>query len=439
MAGYSLRRGLSWVAALTVVALAPLLIGWVGAVPAARTFLVEFGVGLGFVGLGLLALQFIVSGRIEKVAPSWGMDNIIQYHRELGIIGFLLVLGHVAVLMVAEPPFREFFDPRVNFLRSVFLILATLFLLVLLATSLWRERFGLNYEWWRVVHGILALGVVFIGLAHVFQVGHYMAPLWKKGLLGLVVGASMYTVLHTRLVRPWLSRKRPYRVREVQPERDQCWSLILEPEGHAGMRFRPGQFTWITINESPFTLQQHPFSFASSARSREIRLTAKKLGDFTSTWKDMEPGTPAFLEGPFGSFIPDPSRDTGLFMIMGGIGITPAMGILRTLHDDGDRRPVTLIYGNQTWEDITFREELDELSQTLDLQVIHLLEEPHEGWEGEAGFVTRELLEKYLPENLNTFQYFICGPKPLMDIAEIELRGLGVDWNRIYTERFNIV
>jgi predicted ferric reductase len=436
---YSLRRGMSWVIAFILFAASPLFIAWVGTVPAPRSFLIELGVGLGFLGLGLLGLQFVCSGRIKRVAPSYGMDNLIQYHREIGIIGFLLVLAHVVILMAVNPPFREFFDPRVNFLRAVFLILATLSLLLLLATSLWRERFRLNYEWWRVVHGVLALGVVFIGLVHVIQVGHYSAPLWKKALLaGFVVGA-MYLVVHTRLVRPWLSRKRPYRIRRVDEERDQCWSLILEPDGHPGLRFRPGQFTWITINDSPFTLQQHPFSFASSARSREIRLTAKDLGDFTATWKDMEPGTPAFLEGPFGSFIPDTSPETGLFMIMGGIGITPAMGILRTLDDDGDRRPVILIYGNKTWEDVTFREELDELSRSLNLQVIHLIEEPHEGWEGEEGFVTRELLEKYLPAEPNTFQYFVCGPKPLMDIAEVELDRLGVDWNRVYSERFNIV
>jgi predicted ferric reductase len=436
---YSLRRGLAWVAALTLFAALPLALAWLGPMPPARSSLVELGVGLGFVGLGLLALQFICSGRIKRVAPSFGMDNLIQYHREIGILGLLMVLAHVVVLLLADPAFVEFFDPRVNFLRTVFLVVAMLSLGVLLATSLWRERFRLNYEWWRVVHGVLALGVVFIGLAHVFQVGHYMGPLWKKALLALVVGGAMYTVVHTRIVRPWLSRRRPYRVRRVEAERDQSWSLILEPDGHPGMRFRPGQFAWITIHESPFTLQQHPFSFSSSARSPVIRLTAKELGDFTSTWKDMEPGARAFLEGPFGSFIPDPSPRTGLFMVMGGIGITPAMGILRTLEDDGDRRPVTLIYGNQTWEDITFREELDALTGTLNLKLVHLLEDPDEGWEGEEGLVTGELLEKYLPEEPNGFQYFICGPKPLMDVTEIELRKKGVDWKRIYTERFDIV
>jgi predicted ferric reductase len=436
---YTLARGLFWTTAFAAVAAIPLGVARLGALPAPRTFLVEFAVALGFIGLSLLALQFVYSGRIKKVAPSFGMDNIIQYHREIGIIGFALVFAHVVILVLAEPAYREFFDPRVNFLRSLFLILATAALVVLLATSIWREAFRLQYEWWRLIHGVLALGVVFVGLAHAFQVSHYTDPLWKKALLALVVGGPLYSVAHTRLVRPWLSRRRPYRVVEVRPERDSSCSLMLEPQDHPGMRFRPGQFAWLTLDSSPFTLQQHPFSIVSSARSRQLRFTAKELGDFTATWKEIAPGARAFLEGPFGSFVPDPSPATGLFMIMGGIGITPGMGILHTLRDDRDGRRVILIYGNQNWEDITFREELEELSRSLNLRVVHLLEDPHEGWDGEEGFVTEEMLAKYLPEEPNTFQYLICGPKPLMDVAEISLRDLGVSWERIYTERFNIV
>jgi predicted ferric reductase len=436
---YSLARGIGWITAFAVLAALPLAIARSGAVPPHRGFLVEFGVALGFLGLALLALQFICSGRIRRVAPSFGMDNIIQYHREMGIVGFLLVLGHVVVLMIADPDFLEYFDPRVNFLRSVFLIGATLSLVALLATSLWRETFRMQYEWWRLAHGVLALGVVFVGLVHMIQVSHYTEPLWKKGVIGALVVAALYAVVHTRIVRPWLSRRRPYRVVDVQPERDRSHSLTLEPEDHPGMRFRPGQFAWITIGETPFTLQQHPFSFASSARRREIRFTAKEFGDFTATWKELEPGTRAFLEGPFGSFIPDPSPDTGLFLIMGGIGVTPAMGMLRTLRDDGDPRPVILVYGNKNWEDVTFREELETLTGEMNLRVVHLLEEPDDDWEGERGFLTLEMLRKHLPEHPQTFQYFVCGPGPLMDVAELSLRELGIPWTRIYTERFNIV
>jgi 3-phenylpropionate/trans-cinnamate dioxygenase ferredoxin reductase subunit len=251
------------------------------------------------------------------------------------------------------------------------------------------------------------------------------------------MGACMLLTLNIRLWRPWRSRSRAYRVERVRPEAGDCYSVTLAPQSGERLAFKPGQLAWFTLRSTPFTLQQHPFSIASSARDPNITFTAKALGDFTSSLKDVPPGTPAFLEGPYGSFVPQP--DSHLFLIMGGIGVTPAMSMLRTLRDDRDPREAVLIYGSSTWEDITFREELDQLSREINLKVVHVLSEPHDDWEGESGYVTEEMLKRFLPTEPHRYMYFICGPEPLMDSAEVGLRNLGIDWRRIYTERFDLV
>lgn len=436
---YNVRRGLLWLAVFAGLALFPLLVARAGAVPDPRAFLVEFGVALGFAGLALMALQFIFSGRLRHVAPSFGTDNLLHFHRQVGIIGLGFVLAHPIVLIAADSAFLSFFDPRVNFPRAAALAFVTVAVIGIGVTSLWREAVGLSYEWWRLIHGALALAIVGIGLVHALQVGHYIDTLWKQGVLVIFIAAMGYPIVHTRLVRPWRSRTRPWRVTAVEPERDACWSMTIEPTGHDGLRFRPGQFAWMTIGDTPFSLQQHPFSFASSARHRAITFTAKELGDFTSTWKHVLPGTRVFLEGPLGAFVPDPSPGTNLFMVMGGIGITPAMSMLRTLRDEGDRRQVVLIYGSNDLETATFLEELEALERALTLTVVHVLQDPPDGWEGEQGYVTPELLARYLPGQRTEWQYFVCGPPVLMDLAEVALREAGVPWFRIYVERFTLV
>jgi predicted ferric reductase len=436
---YYVPRGLLWLSAYAALALLPLLVARAGRVPDSRGFLVEFGVALGFVGLALIALQFIFSGRLRRVVPSFGTDNMLHFHRRAGIFGLLFVLVHPVVLLTADSAFLSFFDPRLNLPRALALVLVVAALIGIGVTSLWRDVVGLSYEWWRLLHGVLALSILGIGLAHVLQVGHYINTVWKQGVLVLFIAAMGYPLVHTQLVRPWRSRGRPYRITRVQPERDACWSITIEPDGHDGMRFRPGQFAWMTVGDTPFSLQQHPFSFASSARRREITFTAKEVGDFTSTWKDLTPGTRLFLEGPFGAFVPDPAHSTNLFLVMGGIGVTPGMCMLRTMRDDDDRRHVVLIYGSRDWDTATFREELEELEQVLDLKVVHVLEHPPAGWNGERGLVTSELLRRYVPETGTEWQYFICGPPPLMNLAEVTLREAGVPWRCVYTERFTIV
>ncbi|EMR04615.1 ferredoxin reductase family protein [Cesiribacter andamanensis] len=340
-------------------------------------------------------------------------------------------------MLLANSGYLSFFDPAVNLPRAISLSLVTIALVLIVITSIWRTAFGLSYEKWRLLHGFLALSIVFVGIVHSVQVGHYLDPLWKKIVLAALMGGCMYLVIHTRLVRPRQLKKRPYRLVEVRAEKDSSWSISLQPEGHPNMDFISGQFAWITLGPTPYSLQQHPFTIASSPKEEVIRFTAKESGDFTGQWGSLKEGTKAYLEGPYGSFTPEP--DKHLFLVMGGIGVTPAMSMLRWMRDTKDPRKAILIYGSEKYKDITFRDELEELQQQLDLQVVHLLSDPEPDWEGEKGYVTHELLKKYLPENPQDYMYFICGPRPLMDVTELELRKLGIDWRSVYTERFEIV
>jgi hypothetical protein len=105
----------------------------------------------------------------RQVAPSLrhGQHHSVPSAR-WGSPASLLVLAHVVILVVVEPQYREFVDPRVNFLRAVFLILALLGSHCCCSSprSLWRETFPAEL---RVVASwataSLALGVVvFVGL-----------------------------------------------------------------------------------------------------------------------------------------------------------------------------------------------------------------------------------------------------------------------------------
>jgi predicted ferric reductase len=434
---YSYRKGFLWLLIYFLLALLPLLIGVLGRMPEYRGFALELGVALGFIGLGMLGLQFLFSGRIKQIAPTYGMDNILQYHREMGILAFIFILAHPIILIISEPEFLNYFSPAENLPRAFALIFVLVAVIILTASSLWRLRFGLSYEYWRLLHGLLSLAVVFIGVVHSIQVSYYLNNLWQQFLLAIIFGGFAYLVIHTRIIRPWLSRKKPYIVKEVIAERDDCWTLSLEPAGHKGMRFRCGQFVWITLGETPFSLQQHPFTIASACNERKILLTAKASGDFTSTWKNIQPGTKAFLEGPFGSFTPEPSKN--IFMVMGGIGVTPGMSFLRTMQEEKDPRQAILLYANPDWERVTFREELEEISKEINLKLVHILEEPPENWQGETGMIEFETIKKHLPEKPEDFAYYLCGPKPMQDAAELSLRDLGIDWRLIYSERFEII
>jgi len=88
-----------------------------------------------------------------------------------------------------------------------------------------------------------------------------------------------------------------------------------------------------------------------------------------------------------------------------------------------------------TWP---FHEELEQLTDRLNLTLVHVLERPPADWEGETGYVTADVLARHLPSSYRRFQFFICGPDPMMDAAEAALVELGVPAERIHTERFDM-
>ena len=99
-----------------------------------------------------------------------------------------------------------------------------------------------------------------------------------------------------------------------------------------------------------------------------------------------------------------------------------------------------LVYANNPWDDVAFRDELDELGHRCDLRVVHVVSDPPPGWDGEQGFVTEQILDRCLPDDgRQRLEYFVCGPGPMMDAASEALLDLGVDLDRIHTERFSFI
>ena len=438
-------QGILWIVLYLVLTLAPLFFLLVGPTPPGRGFWREFSVALGFAGLAMMCLQFVLTARFRWLKAPYGSDIVYFFHRQVSLVAFVIVLAHPLILFIEDPARLGLLNLFGAPWRARFGVTSVLALIALIAVSLWRKQFKIHYDAWRIGHGLLATAAVALAMAHIVLVGHHVGTPAKRALW---IGYGVFWVgllAYVRVIKPWLEMRRPYVVESVKPERGNAWTLILRPEGHTGLTFQPGQFAWLTLRSSPFADREHPFSFSSSAAQlQRLGFTIRELGDFTGQIGQVRAGERAYLDGPHGAFTTDRHERAASFVfIAGGVGITPMMSILRTLADRGDPRPLLLIDANRDWEGVTFREEIEELRTTsrLDLRVVHVLERPPAGWDGESGFVTADILRRHLPrfEHPNTFEVFICGPQPMMDAVERALLSLGVDVGDIHTERFDLV
>ena len=322
-------------------------------------------------------------------------------------------------------------------------VAAIIILGALIIISIWRKKLGIEYDRWRIWHGILATGIMALAMVHIELRGYYLNTLWKQLFWGLYGILWIGVLAWVRVIKPFMIMHKSYLVEKVIPERGNAWTIVLKRANQKVLQYRPGQFAWITAWDSPFHDHEHPFSFSSSASNHsQLSFTIKELGDFTARIKQMSQNQRVFVDGPYGSFSIDyhPHSKEYVF-IAGGIGITPMMSMLRTLVDRGDSRPLTLIYANKTLDSATFLEEIDELPRQLNLKVVHVLESPPEDWSGEKGFVNVDILERYLPnvQIPNKVDVFICGPVPMMNAVEKALVQLGVPMGVIHSERFDLV
>lgn len=434
-------RAAFWIGLYLLVIVTPLAVVLLADAPPGRGFVVDFSVALGFVGLALMGLEFALCARFKAASAPFGMDAVVQFHRQISYVALVLILAHPILLFIENSDTLKSLNVFDSPARARFSVISVVALLLLIATSVWRLRLRISYEAWQILHSILAVVAVAAALLHAILVGYYLNTDWKVALWIVYSAALVWLLVWVRFVKPFKRYRRPWTVVRVRSEPDSTWTLVVAPDGHPGFTFMPGQYAWITVGRSPFTITNHPFSFSSSAERApgELMLSVKARGDFTRTIKDVPAGTRVYVDGPHGVLSCDRYQGPGYVFIGGRVGVTPLLSMLRTLADRADRRPCSLILASADFESIAFRKDFEELERHLDLTVVHVLSHPPDDWDGESGHVTAETLERHLPDGYARFQYFVCGTQDFMNEMEHALVAVGVPFVNVHTERFDMV
>lgn len=415
----------------------PLIFSWsIGGPP--RLFHQELASGLGILAFSMVLMEFVLSGRFKSISNGIGMDVTMRFHQVMARTALGFALLHPFLYQGTPSGGQRPWDPTrqltitTDFSDISTGIAAFLLLPCLVFLAIGRTQLDYKYETWRLIHGIGALLIALLLLHHTVYAGRYgsqpaMTWVWLA-MTGIAVGSLLYVYL----IVPLLDKARAWRVTSVTQLTPKQWEVTVTPDGYRGLDYKAGQFVWLNIGHSSFSMKENPFSICSApAAGPEVSFMIKELGDFTRTIAQIESGTVAYLDGPYGNLSVDGRTEPGVALIAGGVGLAPLLGILRQMRLTGDPRKVKLIYGNRVVDQIAYRDELGAQD------IFYVLSEPPETWHGETGFIDAALLNRaFSAKEFSEWIFVMCGPAIMMDIVEDHLIEMGTPSHRILSEQF---
>jgi ferredoxin-NADP reductase len=209
------------------------------------------------------------------------------------------------------------------------------------------------------------------------------------------------------------------------------------------MRHRAGQHYDIRLTAEDGYQTQRSYSIASEPeREGEVDITVERLddGEVSSYLHDvLIPGDRVEVRGPIGGyFVWEVDMTDPLLLIAGGSGVVPLMSMIRHRTAAKANNPTTLLYSSRSFEEVIYNNELDSLSKTNSgLKIFHTLTRSQPaGWKGYARRIDEAMLREVAGPLGRSVQVFICGPTLLVESAANALVTIGLDSNRIRTERF---
>lgn len=231
-----------------------------------------------------------------------------------------------------------------------------------------------------------------------------------------------------------------YKVSQVNRLNERTLHLVLTPDSGADViQFLPGQYCALSFETASKYTPTRCFSLVNSPnRTGVLEFAMRTEGAYTQTVADLTVGTPATVQGPFGSFTFQTNQYPNLVFVAGGIGITPLMSLMRYATEKGWRIPITLFYSAQNQDDLPFYEEIVALTnQNPNLTAHFFLDKASAGLpQGfQQGYITAEAIEQVVG-SLEQKTFFICGPKVMIQSLRSQLIKKSVDEAQIKDELF---
>ena len=313
----------------------------------------------------------------------------------------------------------------------------------------------------------IGVAIIAITLLHgavmlISSIANHRLAVKRKGLelalLGEQVEASrIHRVAESSRIDHIWSGFRKFQILKKESEGGDIASFYLIPhDGKPIPGFRPGQYLTFRLkvpNASKAIIRCYSLSDSPQKADSYYRVSIKRIppprgkpelppGLSSGFFHDqLNEGDILDVRAPSGNFYMDESVNTPVVLIGGGVGITPVLSMLNAICDRRSSREVWFFYGVRNHKEHIMAEHLRRIESENDnvrLQVCYSQPTDECGEKGKdyhhGEVVSVDLFKRCLPSN--NYDFYICGPPPMMTALVNDLEDWGVPEDKVHFEAF---
>ena len=239
-------------------------------------------------------------------------------------------------------------------------------------------------------------------------------------------------------------RKFEIKRKEFENDTRSICSFYLFPHDEKPLPpFKPGQFLTFDLKvPGQERSVVRCYSLSDAPTPDYYRVSIRQVPDGLSSshfHQVLKEGDIVDARAPAGVFFIEPEDNSPIVMIAGGVGITPFLSMLSTIANVSPSREAWLFYSGRTLDDFVKVKELEKIARTgRNLHVHFCVTDEPGGLPDTPNYHTCrvgvDLFEELLPSQ--NYDYYMCGPRPMMVAIEDALQDWGVPKAKIHWEDF---
>ncbi|EFR45337.1 iron reductase [Streptococcus pseudoporcinus] len=347
---------------------------------------------------GVIALLALFLAFFHKELDS--SEGLIKWTGDFSFIIFLGLATYSLVFMAG------WLTTRIPLLQSIKTFLEQLFKHEL---SVWLHRLN-----------IIATALIFIHIQlidYIVNISPFIILIWIYTIF--VFGSYMW--FHFRPNAHGV-RANLLSNREIAPS---IRELIIQLPTKSGLKFRPGDFAFISFPKISQMAEPHPFSLVKApGKDGKLFFAIRGDGDFTKQLSLIPNNSLVRVDGGFGKYqsIINYFKPTQLILIGGGIGVVPLFSVVQ----GNPNIPASFFYTVKSQEQLLYQDKLLELQKRPNTNVYY-----------QVGRFSKEQILESFSKNTKDYVFLIGGPISMGRYWQKVIQASGVDPDRIYFEEFS--